>query len=119
MLDPAASAESKDLPIRIYESVVLTVREVPAVDFVRASFTLEAEETERVVVDHVAKTSGSSNDGTVAAVVSPFAATLAAVKALQQRIRVLILYLSDVATSMHSVSHLPCFSAHSSFLALT
>jgi hypothetical protein len=55
----------------------------------------------------------------VAAVVSPFAATLAAVKALQQRIRVLISYLSDVATSMHSVICLLVLFAHSSFLALT
>ncbi len=92
-LDPTAQATAKELPLEVYESQVQLVDGVATLQLVPCTFKLEAQEVERVIVDHMAKITGQVQQG------APESASLIslrdAVRSLQTRVQILLTYLTD------------------------
>ena len=54
VLDPVASATSRELPITVYESEIRILGNEPTMLFSKVAYKIETEESERIAVDHVA-----------------------------------------------------------------
>ncbi|KAK6934704.1 Rpn11/EIF3F, C-terminal [Dillenia turbinata] len=87
LLNPSINHAQKDLPVTIYESELHVIDGIPQLIFVRASYTIETVEAERISVDHVAHLKPS--DGVAAHLTSIHSS----IKMLNSRIRVLHHYL--------------------------
>lgn len=94
LLDPTAGPEAKELPIKIFESEMHVVKDAPTRVFVQASYKVESFDSERVVVDHVAKVASAKKH--LSAEAEAYAALRDAVNALLRRVQVLLAYLQDV-----------------------
>ncbi|XP_056164377.1 COP9 signalosome complex subunit 6a-like isoform X1 [Syzygium oleosum] len=106
LLNPAINHAQKDLPVTIYESdfplywmVIHTTVELHVIDgipqliFVRASYTIETVEAERISVDHVAHLKPSDGGTAATQLAAHLTGIHSAIKMLNSRVRVLHHYL--------------------------
>lgn len=62
MVDANIRADSKELPIKVFESVVQVVRDLPTAIFVDVDFQIETVESERITIDHIVKGGGQNSE---------------------------------------------------------
>lgn len=55
LMDANITPETKELPIKIFESVMQVINDIPAMTFVDVDFNIEASEPERITVDIISK----------------------------------------------------------------
>jgi COP9 signalosome complex subunit 6 len=92
VLDPDADADSKELPMNVYELKNLTGEDA----FEKVPFQVVSDEAERVTLDYCAKVVQEVAVGDVSAVVTPFTLTTKAIDSLSARVAKIALYLEDV-----------------------
>jgi len=96
LLDPVASAVSRELPITIYESELRIIDDEPTTLFSKVSYKIEPEVAERIAVDHVAHTSVSGSvEGSQLS--HQLAGMQNAIKMLNMRIKIIKDYLEATA----------------------
>eukprot|EP01083_Nonionella_stella_P066437 174962_1 len=94
MLNPLLASGSKELPIKVFQSEVHIVHDVPTTELVDVGYTVATEEAERITVDHVVKVVDEESTGSV---LSPqFQNMKEAVSMLTERVKILHQYLCDV-----------------------
>ncbi|SGY69083.1 BQ5605_C004g02954 [Microbotryum silenes-dioicae] len=93
-----ATANSKQLPATIYESIVELGQgdQLAKTVLVPTPYEIETGEAERVAVDHVAKPSDSEAAGANSSLVASLTTQRNAVKMLHDRIRTIVSYLEAV-----------------------
>lgn len=83
------------LPLTIYQAQVRIVANQPTTELTPAGFKINADEAERVSIDHIAKE--LAGQGGTGSVVGPaYAAVRDAMTSLNQRIKLIVRYLEDV-----------------------
>jgi len=103
LFDPKPEADSRELPIVVYEEVVHIVGDKTTTEFVGTAFKIESEEAERVTAVHCAKVITTVEAGSV---VTPHYLTLTkAINNLNSRIKILHQYLRDVAAGKIEADH--------------
>lgn len=105
LFNPVLGAESKELPLTLFECEVRLVNEAPTLTFVPSAYTLESGEAERVAVDHVARAVQADASGSCAQLTSHLLSVQSAAKMLAQRVRMLHDYVADVADGRVPVDH--------------
>ncbi|KAK6947169.1 Rpn11/EIF3F, C-terminal [Dillenia turbinata] len=93
LLNPSINHAQKDLPVTIYESELHVIDGIPQLIFVRASYTIETVEAERISVDHVAHLKPSDGGSAATQLAAHLTSIHSAIKMLNSRIRVLHHYL--------------------------
>lgn len=93
LLNPAINHSQKDLPVSIYESELHVIDGIPQLIFVRASYTIETVEAERISVDHVAHLKPSDGGSAATQLAAHLTGIHSAIKMLHSRIKVLHHYL--------------------------
>ncbi|KAH7545484.1 hypothetical protein FEM48_Zijuj01G0098800 [Ziziphus jujuba var. spinosa] len=93
LLNPSINHAQKDLPVTIFESELHVIDGIPQLIFVRASYTIETVEAERISVDHVAHLKPSDGGSAATQLAAHLTGTHSAIKMLNSRIRVLHHYL--------------------------
>ncbi|VFQ91716.1 unnamed protein product [Cuscuta campestris] len=93
LLNPSINHAQKDLPVTIYESEMHVIDGIPQLIFVRASYTIETVEAERISVDHVAHLKPSDGGSAATQLAAHLTGIHSAIKMLNSRIRVLHHYL--------------------------
>jgi len=98
LFDPKVDPNARDLSCKVYEQVVHVAGDRVTSMFLDTQAKVESEEAERVTAVHCAKV--ISNVDTGASAVAPHYTTLrAAVATLNSRVRVIALYLREVAAN--------------------
>jgi len=104
MLDPNITPETKELPVKMFESITQVINDVPAMTFVDIEFSIETVEPERITVDHIVKDGGDTGSR-----VSPLVRNLGelqnSVSMLTKRVRCLEKYLRLVKAGEIPVDH--------------
>ncbi|KAK4753094.1 hypothetical protein SAY87_021892 [Trapa incisa] len=93
LLNPLINPAQKDLPITIFESELHVIDGIPQLIFVRASYTIETVEAERISVDHVAHLKPSDGGSAATQLAAHLTGMHSAIKMLNSRVRVLHHYL--------------------------
>ncbi|KAK3427403.1 hypothetical protein EUGRSUZ_F03640 [Eucalyptus grandis] len=93
LLNPSINHAQKDLPVTIYESELHVIDGIPQLIFVRASYTIETVEAERISVDHVAHLKPSDGGTAATQLAAHLTGIHSAIKMLNSRVRVLHHYL--------------------------
>ncbi|XP_034679092.1 COP9 signalosome complex subunit 6a-like [Vitis riparia] len=93
LLNPSINHAQKDLPVTIYESELHVIDGIPQLIFVRANYTIETVEAERISVDHVAHLKPSDGGSAATQLAAHLTGIHSAIKMLNSRIRVLHHYL--------------------------
>ncbi|KAI3940543.1 hypothetical protein MKW98_024950 [Papaver atlanticum] len=93
LLNPTIHHAQKDLPVSIYESELHVIDGIPQLIFVRATYTIETVEAERISVDHVAHLKPSDGGSAATQLAAHLSGIHSAIKMLNSRIRVLNQYL--------------------------
>ncbi|EFJ31504.1 hypothetical protein SELMODRAFT_74712 [Selaginella moellendorffii] len=89
LLNPAINPARKELPLSIYESELHVIDGVPSLIFVKASYTIETVEAERISVDHVAHIKPSDGSSAATQLAAHLTGMHSAIKMLHSRIKVL------------------------------
>lgn len=89
MLNPTINHAQKDLPISVYESELHVIDGATSLIFVKASYTIETVEAERISVDHVAHIKPSDGSSAATQLAAHLTSMHSAIKMLNSRIRVL------------------------------
>ena len=87
-------ARTSELPVSIYESVIDLVNGHATMLLVELQYTLATEEAERIGVDHVARMSSESGDGSTVA--QHLTAQHNAIKMLHSRVKLILEYIKAV-----------------------
>jgi len=95
LLDPVASAISRELPITIFESELRIIDDEPTTLFSKVSYKIEPETAERIAVDHVAHTTLGTSEGSQLSL--QLAGMQNAIKMLNMRIKIIREYLEATA----------------------
>ncbi|CAD7698652.1 unnamed protein product [Ostreobium quekettii] len=133
MLNPAVDPTRKDIPVTLYETELHVIDGNPSFIFVRASYTIETSEAERIGVDQVAKILPSGKASGSDQLTAHLVGMHSAIKMLNTRLRVVYSLLEKMSNEMpldHSllrkisslVHQLPVMDASSfqhSFLEVT
>jgi COP9 signalosome complex subunit 6 len=93
LLNPSINHAQKDLPVTIFENELHVIDGIPQLIFVRANYTIETVEAERISVDHVAHLKPSDGGSAATQLAAHLTGTHSAIKMLNSRIRVLHHYL--------------------------
>ncbi|GAM25460.1 hypothetical protein SAMD00019534_086350 [Acytostelium subglobosum LB1] len=95
MLDTSSEQQnSKDLPIKIFESEVHIVNEQPATLFVKTTYKIQTGEAERIGVNHIAKVTPSGSEGS--SLTTHLFTTHNAISMMNIRVKLLRKYLQGV-----------------------
>ena len=86
--------KTSELPVSIYESVIDLVNGHATMLLVELQYTLATEEAERIGVDHVARMSSDSGDGSMVA--QHLTAQHNAIKMLHSRVKLILEYIKAV-----------------------
>eukprot|EP00897_Mesotaenium_endlicherianum_P004806 jgi/Mesen1/4353/ME000022S03643 len=89
LLNPAVNLAGKDLPITIYENELHVIDGNPSLIFVKANYTIETVEAERISVDHVAHIKPSDGSSAATQLAAHLTGMHSAIKMLNSRIRAL------------------------------
>lgn len=89
-------AGSKELPVKLHETVLRVVDGSPSLVFEEATYTVETVEAERIAVDNIADTSGQDDPDGVGRITHHLKGMHNAVKMLSGRIRALHGYVEKV-----------------------
>ncbi|KPM09760.1 Cuticle protein [Sarcoptes scabiei] len=86
------------LSIKIYESIFDLVDHVSKMLFVEVPYTLQTEEAERIVLDHMVRTTSASSNGDNinSAVTEHLRVQYSAVKMLRDRIKLILEFVKDI-----------------------
>lgn len=103
VLDAGMSADAKELPVSVFQREVALVGDKARVVLNPVGFALETTEPERVVVDHLSKLTGAGPGSS--ALVSNLKAAHSAVKALTERVDVLLAFLRETRKGTIPANH--------------
>jgi|UniRef100_A0A7S4G725 COP9 signalosome complex subunit 6 len=98
------TAETRDLPVYVYETVLQIIDEMPVTSFAKIPYRIESEESERISVDHITHLE-SSTAGDVSSLVKQLGGLKDAVYMLQQRVKLIATYLTKVKQGEHPRDH--------------
>lgn len=96
--------DTRDLPVYVYETVLHIVDEMPVTSFAKVAYRIESEESERISVDHITHLE-SSTAGDMSSLIKQLGGMKDAVYMLQQRIKLIALYLTKVKEGAHPRDH--------------
>jgi len=102
LLDPAAT-NGKTLPLTVYEERTHVVGDHTSSEFVRAEYTVQADEAERITVTHCAKVVNQEETGSAA--VSHYTTMIKATESLKARVAAVHAFLADVQAGKISLAH--------------
>ncbi|XP_020083308.1 COP9 signalosome complex subunit 6a [Ananas comosus] len=88
VLNPSINHSQKDLPVTIYESELHVIDGIPQLIFVRANYTIETVEAERISVDHVAHLKPSDGGSAATQLAAHLTSIHSAIKMLNSRIKI-------------------------------
>jgi len=101
-MDPKPDAESKQLPVSVYESETHVINQGPQMVFVLSPFEVSTDQTERIGIEHVGKTRDTAGQSAVDVCVDP---VVSALRTLRARVDVLARYLALVKTGEVEADH--------------
>jgi COP9 signalosome complex subunit 6 len=105
LLSPSAvSSTSRDLPLTLYEESIHVVSSSASSDFTRISYTVHADEAERITSFHCAKLSSESPQHS-SQVLPHYSALHKAASSLHQRLLLIQRFLDDTAAGSIPTDH--------------
>lgn len=96
LLDTNPDASAREIPLFIYESEYKVVNDQPELSFTKSLYKIETTDSERLAVDHVARSSGSSQSGSQ--LQSHLDSMYRAIKMLRIRVGIIIEYLKETGS---------------------
>ncbi|KAF8059749.1 CSN6 [Scenedesmus sp. PABB004] len=105
LLNPVIDPARKDLPVAVYETELHTVDGVPQTTFVRAHYSMETSDAERIGVDQVAKILPSGKASGSEQLTAHLAGLHSAVKMLAGKLAAIQAHLEDVAAGRAPFDH--------------
>jgi COP9 signalosome complex subunit 6 len=106
MMNPLIAPNSKDLPVTLYESEMHVIDGAPSMIFVKASYTIETVEAERISVDQIARIlPGAGGVASASQLTTHLTSMHSAIKMLSSRIDAITQYLERVCSGTAKPDH--------------